>query len=80
MSDPMTRNRDASAANDRAPRRRRSPLLWILVLLAIIAAAWYFAGRQRSPEPASPSIGETRPVPSESPVSDSPAQRGRPAP
>lgn len=80
MSDPMTRNRGTSVADDRAPRQRRNPLLWILVLLAIIAAAWYFAGRQSSPEPASPPIGETTPVPSESPVSDSPARRERPAP
>lgn len=80
MSDPMTHDRGTSIPDERVPPRRASPMLWILVLLALIAAAWYFLGRGGSPEPASPPIGETTPVPSQSPVSTAPAQRERPAP
>ena len=80
MSDPTTRDRDARAhADTHVPARRGNPLLWLLVLLAIVAAAWYFLGRG-TPDAESPVIGETTPVPSESPVSTGPAARERPAP
>lgn len=80
MSDPMTHDRSApSTADDGVQPRRGNPLLWILVLLAIIAAVWYFVGRG-TPDAEAPVIGETTPAPSESPVSTEPAARERPAP
>lgn len=80
MSDPITHDRVAPAhADGRVPPRRANPLLWILVLLAVIAAVWYFVGRGTR-DAAAPVIGETTPVPSESPVSTEPASRERPAP
>ena len=57
------------------PRRRRSALLWVLALLLLILAAWYFIGRGDAPPP--PQIGETAPLPSQSPVSQEPGARER---
>ncbi|TWT23452.1 energy transducer TonB [Luteimonas marina] len=82
MSDPMhpsERDPRPLPAQEAAPRRGgASALLWILLLLAIIAIAWYFLGRQDAtqmpPEAATP-IGETTAVPSDSPVSTEPAAR-----
>ena len=34
-----------------APRKGASPLIWILVLIALIAFGWYFYNRQSAPEP-----------------------------
>ena len=82
MSDPMTQDPATPPpppVDDRMQPRRGGSLLWILVLLAIIAAAWYFIGRDDTPEHAPPPIGETTPVPSQSPVSTAPAER-EPAP
>ncbi|MDH5833661.1 energy transducer TonB [Luteimonas kalidii] len=84
MSDPMTQ-RPAPAPGteplpaDVPPRRSggASMVLWILLLLAIIATAWYFLGRHDATEvpPDATPIGETTPAPSESPVSTEPAAR-----
>ncbi|WP_202844632.1 energy transducer TonB [Luteimonas saliphila] len=65
-------------SDDVPPRRGggASMVLWILLLLAIIATAWYFLGRDDAgtvPEPTP--IGETVPEPSQSPVSTAPAPR-----
>ncbi|MGY1520177.1 energy transducer TonB [Luteimonas sp. A482] len=83
MSDP-TREPPAPPPppqpDDAAQARRRSPLPWILLLLAIILAAWYFISRGDAPLDSTPTIGETTPLPSESPVSAPPATRERPAP
>ncbi|MGJ4730257.1 energy transducer TonB [Luteimonas sp. SDU101] len=76
MSDPMTHDRPASPPpGDGTPPQRSSALLWILLLLAIIAVAWYFVGRNDAPDAVPPPIGETAPMPSESPVSTAPAER-----
>jgi protein TonB len=79
MSDPTTRDKAPlrQPVEGEAPRRRTSPLLWILVLVAILLAAWYFLGRGDAPPEATPAIGETAPQPSESPVSTEPARRER---
>lgn len=83
MSDPMSNGREAHAVArrpDEVPSRRRtgaSLLLWLLLLIAIIATAWYFLGRQedRALPPDAVPIGETAPEASRSPVSVSPASR-----
>lgn len=82
MSDPTMRERPAPPVqtDDTAPARRRSPLPWILLLLVIALAAWYFISRGDTPADSAPAIGETTPLPSESPVSTPPATRERPAP
>lgn len=82
MSDPMNPSeRDPRPLPPQEPAPRRggaSALLWILLLLAIIAIAWYFLGRQdaaQMPPDATTPIGETTAVPSDSPVSTEPAAR-----
>ena len=81
MSDPMTREPAAPPPQpDAAARTRRSPLPWILLLVLIILAAWYFLGRGDTPQDGTPPIGEATPLPSESPVSGPPATRERPVP
>lgn len=83
MSDPMNPSeRDPRPLPPQEPAPHRSGgtsvLLWVLLLLAIIAIAWYFLGRQDAalmpPETPAP-IGDTTAVPSESPVSTAPAAR-----
>lgn len=87
MSDPMNPERPEprdpalrpdTRPEDEPPRRGAgaSMVLWILLLLAIIATAWYFLGRDDAEEMPEPTpIGETTPEPSESPVSAAPAPR-----
>src|SRR5690606_40143369 len=65
---------------DTVQARRRSPLPWILLLLVILLAAWYFISRDNTPADNAPHIGQTTPLPSESPVSTAPASRERPTP
>ncbi len=80
MSDPTTRDRTRPPAHEEAaPRQRSGALIWILVLLALIAAVWYFAGRGDVPDAVPPPIDEVAPAPSRSPVSSAPAER-EPAP
>lgn len=83
MSDPMQpsdRTQPPPPPPDEATPKGNGPgaLMWILLLIAILALAWYFLGRrdtvQPPPDVATP-IGETTPVPSESPVSTAPARR-----
>lgn len=54
--------------------------VWVLLVLLLIAAAWYFLGQRNTgpttPETVTP-ISETTPLPSESPVSTAPAARER---
>ena len=83
MSDPMTQRPNPApgheARRDELPARRggANALLWILLLVAIVATAWYFMGRRDATElpPAATPIGETTPAPSQSPVSTDPAAR-----
>ena len=81
MSDPMqARPTPPPPPVDHGVRPRRGgSLLWVLVLLAIVAAAWYFMGRGDAPYQPPPPIGETTPMPSRSPVSTAPVER-EPAP
>ncbi len=55
MSDPMSTRPaaqpPADPPPDDPPRKGASPLIWILVLIALIAFAWYFYNRNRAPEP-----------------------------
>jgi protein TonB len=82
MSDPMMRDRATPPLQpeDTVQARRRSPLPWILLLLVILLATWYFIGRGDTPADNAPPIGQTTPLPSESPVSTAPASRERPTP
>lgn len=81
MSDPTPRVPPAPQPHteDAPQARRRSPLPWILLLLVILLAAWYFISRSDAPMEATPPIGETTPLPAESPVSTPPASRESPA-
>lgn len=44
MSDPMTQRPTDLPPEDR-PRKSPSPLIWILLLIALIAVGWYFYNR-----------------------------------
>lgn len=80
MSDPNTHRPDAQAPPVDARRSGPGALLWILLLLIAAALVWFFAGRRDAapmPGDAVTPIGETTPVPSESPVSTAPASRER---
>lgn len=61
MSDPMQRPHDAPPPEG-APRKGSSPLIWILLLVALVAVGWYFLS-QRTPSappeiPDAPEIGD----------------------
>ena len=49
MSDPM--NTPPVDPSPEPARKRTSPLIWILVLIALIAFAWYFYNRNAGEEP-----------------------------
>lgn len=46
MSDPMSNRPVDPPPPPEPPRKGSSPLIWILVLIALIAFAWYFYNRQ----------------------------------
>jgi len=50
MSDPMN-NTPGNPPPPDEPRKGSSPLIWILVLIALIAFAWYFYNRNAGTEP-----------------------------
>jgi periplasmic protein TonB len=50
MSDPMN-TRPADLPPENVPRKSSSPLIWILVLIALIALGWYFYNRHAATEP-----------------------------
>ncbi|MEZ0469973.1 energy transducer TonB [Luteimonas salinilitoris] len=66
MSDPMNRPNQAPPPPPppppEEPRKTSSPLIWILVLIALIAIGWYFYAQRGAPdtpvEPETP-IGES---------------------
>jgi len=88
MSDPMNRpNPDPTRGNVPPPvdpppgePRKGNPLLWILVLIALLALAWYFLSQRDGvpvppPEPTAP-IGQTD---TETPDGDTASRTDRPA-
>jgi len=92
MSEPLNhpdRNTAARAVppDEAPPRKGASPLLWVLVLLALLAVLFYFMTRRDTavppPEPATP-IGDTTPVETAPPAAtaarrETPTQRRQPA-
>ncbi len=77
MNDPLKRPHDAPPP-EATPRKGSSPLLWILVLVALVALGWYVLS-QRTPTPApvipdAPVIGDGIAPPTErEPVTRAPA-------
>lgn len=78
MSDPTPHRPTTATGPESRPDHASSPrrtgasgLLWLLLLLVVIATAWYFLGRQddRALPPAAIPIGDTVPEASQSPVS-----------
>ena len=95
MSEPLNhpdRNTAARtvAPDEAPPRKGASPILWVLVLLALLAVLFYFMTRRDAvappPAPATP-IGDTTPVETTPPAAtaarrearETPAQRRQPA-
>lgn len=78
MSDPMTNRPDTTPPPPPPPpqeeRKSSSPLIWILILIALIAFAWYFYNRNAGSE----SISDLTPPPATSdamtPAESSPAE------
>jgi periplasmic protein TonB len=74
MSDPMNRPGDMPPPES-VPRKSVSPLLWLLVLVALLALGWYLYNRRAAetalpPTSAITDTGGTQPAPSsESPAS-----------
>ena len=71
MSDPMNRPNEAPPPES-LPRKSASPLLWLLVLIALLALGWYFYNQRpiETVEPPTPAVVDTGPLASsESPAS-----------
>jgi periplasmic protein TonB len=74
MSDPMNRPVDMPPPES-VPRKSASPLLWLLVLVALLVLGWYFYNQRATetvlpPAPAITEAGGTQPAPSsETPAS-----------
>lgn len=61
MSDPMNRPIDPPP-QESLPRKSASPLLWLLVLVALLALGWYFYNRrgiETVPPLTTPAVGTT---------------------
>lgn len=83
MSDPMPPPRGGPTPDD-APRKRSSPLIWILLLVALVAVGWYVL-KQRLPGPppeipAAPVIGDGLAPPVEREPAAAPVDRAPPRP
>ena len=74
MSDPMNRPVDMPP-QESVPRKSASPLLWLLVIVALLALGWYFYNQRATetvvpPAPTAVDTGSIQPAPSsESPAS-----------
>ena len=74
MSDPMNRPVDMPPPES-VPRKSASPLLWLLVLVALLALGWYFYNQRATetglpPTPTTADTGSTQPAASsETPAS-----------
>jgi protein TonB len=71
MSDPMNRPSDAPPPES-LPRKSASPLLWLLVLVALLALGWYFYN-QRPIETVVPPPAAVDASPQPAPSSEAPA-------
>jgi len=54
MTDPIERVDAPAVPDESVPRKSANPLLWILVLLALVAAIWFFYNRTASNEAVEP--------------------------
>ena len=70
MSDPMNRPSDAPPPES-LPRKSASPLLWLLVIIALLALGWYFYNRRpvETVQPPAPAAVETGPQAADSSAS-----------
>ena len=70
MSDPMNRQADIPP-HESLPRKSAAPLLWLLVLAALLALGWYFYNRrplETLPQPAPPAVVTNPTASTESPT------------
>ncbi|WP_101924812.1 MULTISPECIES: energy transducer TonB [Luteimonas] len=92
MSDPIQRPHDPRPPQDLPPpsepvaeEKRSSPLLWILLLIALVAVGWYFLSQRDTttdaPLPDAPTIGDgTAPSPEPTPDASEPQRTTPTAP
>ncbi|KLJ02867.1 energy transducer TonB [Luteimonas sp. FCS-9] len=88
MNDPIRRPGDVpppvAPPPEPPPRKGSSPLIWILLLVALVALGWYFLSQrdvpQTEPLPPPPTIGDGTTPPAEREPTQAPAPRAaRPA-
>jgi periplasmic protein TonB len=86
MSDPMRRPDDVpppAAPPPEPPRKGSSPLIWILLLVALVALGWYFLSKrdmpQSEPLPPPPAIGDGVTPPAEREPARTPERAPRPS-
>ncbi len=82
MNDPIQRPNDARPQDlppEGGERTRSSPLLWILLLIALVAVGWYFLSQRetvtQTPLPDAPVIGDGTAPPAEPDPAATPATR-----
>jgi len=56
MSDPMNNRPIETPPPEAEPRKSASPLIWILLLIALIAFGWYFYNRSHESAATSPDL------------------------
>ena len=86
MNDPMRRPDDVphpAAPPPEPPRKGSSPLIWILLLVALVALGWYFLSKrdmpQSEPLPPPPTIGDGVTPPAEREPTRTPDRTSRPS-
>ncbi|UNK43882.1 TonB family protein [Luteimonas sp. S4-F44] len=87
MSDPMRRPDDVpppAAPPPEPPRKGSSPLIWILLLVALVALGWYFLSKRDIPQseplpPPPPTIGDGVTPPAEREPARTPERTPRPS-
>ena len=78
MSDPMNRPVDMPPPES-VPRKSASPLLWLLVLVALLALGWYFYNQRPIETVAPPTPAAVNTSPQPAPSSESAASTTPPA-
>ena len=78
MSDPMNGPGDAPPPES-LPRKSASPLLWLLVLVALLALGWYFYNQRPIETVAPPTPAAVNTSPQPAPSSESAASTTPPA-